>query len=66
MRFVALRVMQEINAGTQEAPDIRKEWRDVTLGPMSDATYNSVLRNAVENGVLTREQFKEITGKAYA
>lgn len=58
MKFINYQIMQEINMGTEKSPDIRSELREVTLGPMSDASFESNYAMAVAeayNGEVTVE-----------
>lgn len=59
MKFIKYQIMQEINMGTEEAPNIHRKLRDVVLGPMSDASFESNYAMAVSeawNGVVEVEE----------
>ena len=47
MKFIYYKIMQETNIGTEEEPNIRKELRDASLGPMSDVAFDANYAMAV-------------------
>ena len=58
MKVIKYQIMQETNMGTEDVPDIRKELRPVTLGPMYDASLEANYAMAVAeayNGEVTVE-----------
>lgn len=62
MKFLHYSVMQEINKGTIDEPQIEKFLQDVTVGPMSnhvfDANYAAALNEAY-NGIVTVEEIED-------
>lgn len=62
MKFIKYKIMQETNIGTEEEPNIRKELRDVSLGPMSDVAFEANYAMAVAeayNGEVTVEEVED-------
>ena len=41
MKFIHYEVMQEVNVGTEDEPKIKKYLRSVSIGPISDDSFES-------------------------
>ena len=61
MKIIKYKIMQEINVGTEEVPDIREELRSVVLGPMPDSAFdaNYAMAQAEAHGEITVEDIPD-------
>ena len=62
MKLIRYQIMQEVNTGTEEVPDIHRELHDVELGPMSDAVFavnNAMAQNESHDGKITVEDIPD-------
>lgn len=61
MKIIKYKIMQEVNTGTEDTPDIQQHFYGVVLGPMPDSSFDANYAIALSEayGEITVEEIED-------